>query len=116
MKSEEYLLYYQAIDNLRKSFIGIPSNGVYEKKSQVLQSEQSMNSNEDNLILQDGLRLRQQFCDMVNLIWGLGIWCEASEAVMGLDKNLDGEAVSEVDQSGTMDGDQPEMTGGEMNE
>lgn len=116
MKSEEYLLYYQAIDNLRKSFIGIPSNGVYEKKSQVLQSEQSMNSNEDNLILQDGLRLRQQFCDMVNLIWGLGIWCEASEAVMGLDKNLDGEAVSEVDQSGAMDGDQPDMTGGEMNE
>ena len=35
---------------------------------------------------------------------------------MGLDKNLDGEAVSEVDQSGTMDGDQPDMMGGEMNE
>lgn len=116
MKSEEYLLYYQAVDNLRKTFIGIPSSGVYEKKAHVLESEQSMNSNADNLILQDGLLLRQKFCDMVNMIWGLGIWCEASESVMGLDKNLDGEALSEVDQSGAMDGDQPDITGGEMNE
>ena len=68
MKSEEYLLYYQALDNLRKSFLGIPASGVFEKQSHTLQSEQDMNSNSDNLILEDGLELRQKFCQMVNAI------------------------------------------------
>lgn len=81
MKSEEYLLYYQAIDNLRKSLLGIPAGGVFEKRSHTLQSEQDMNSNSDNLILEDGLNLRQKFCQMVNVIWGLGIWCEKNEDV-----------------------------------
>ena len=106
MKSEEYLLFYQALDNLRKSFIGIPSSGIYEKKAHILESEQDMNCNSDDLILQDGLLQRQNFCDIVNAIWGLGIWCEASEAVVGVDKNMDGETLSEVDQSGEP-GEQP---------
>ena len=88
MKSEEYLLYYQALDNLRKSFLGIPASGVFEKQSHTLQSEQDMNSNSDNLILEDGLELRQKFCQMVNAIWGLGIWCEKNENVED-DQNSD---------------------------
>ena len=89
MKSEEYLLYYQALDNLRKSFLGIPAGGVFEKQSHTLQSEQDMNSNSDNLILEDGLELRQKFCQMVNAIWGLGIWCEKNENVTEDDQNGD---------------------------
>ena len=93
MKSEEYLLYYQALDNLRKSFLGIPAGGVFEKQSHTLQSEQDMNSNSDNLILEDGLELRQKFCQMVNAIWGLGIWCEKNENVTedDSDEQVDGE-------------------------
>ena len=93
MKSEEYLLYYQALDNLRKSFLGIPAGGVFEKQSHTLQSEQDMNSNSDNLILEDGLELRQKFCQMVNAIWGLGIWCEKNENVTEDDSedDVDGE-------------------------
>ena len=93
MKSEEYLLYYQALDNLRKSFLGIPAGGVFEKQSHTLQSEQDMNSNSDNLILEDGLELRQKFCQMVNAIWGLGIWCEKNENVTEDqdDEQVDGE-------------------------
>ena len=91
MKSEEYLLYYQALDNLRKSFLGIPAGGVFEKQSHTLQSEQDMNSNSDNLILEDGLELRQKFCQMVNAIWGLGIWCEKNENVTEEDEEVPGE-------------------------
>lgn len=40
-----------------------------------------MNSNSDNLILEDGLELRQKFCQMVNAIWGLGIWCEKNQDI-----------------------------------
>ncbi len=93
MKSEEYLLYYQALDNLRKSFLGIPAGGVFEKQSHTLQSEQDMNSNSDNLILEDGLELRQKFCQMVNAIWGLGIWCEKNQDIEDQedDNQVDGE-------------------------
>ena len=93
MKSEEYLLYYQALDNLRKSFLGIPAGGVFEKQSHTLQSEQDMNSNSDNLILEDGLELRQKFCQMVNAIWGLGIWCEKNQDIEDdqEDEQVDGE-------------------------
>ena len=93
MKSEEYLLYYQALDNLRKSFLGIPAGGVFEKQSHTLQSEQDMNSNSDNLILEDGLELRQKFCQMVNAIWGLGIWCEKNQDIEDDqdDEQVDGE-------------------------
>ena len=92
MKSEEYLLYYQALDNLRKSFLGIPAGGVFEKQSHTLQSEQDMNSNSDNLILEDGLELRQKFCQMVNAIWGLGIWCEKNQDIDDQDdEQVDGE-------------------------
>ena len=93
MKSEEYLLYYQALDNLRKSFLGIPAGGVFEKQSHTLQSEQDMNSNSDNLVLEDGLELRQKFCQMVNAIWGLGIWCEKNQDLEDdqEDEQVDGE-------------------------
>ena len=79
MQSEEYFMYYQALDNMRKGFLGLPGSGVFEKKAHTLQSEQDMNKSADNLVLQDGLELRQKFCQIANTIWGLGIWCEANE-------------------------------------
>jgi hypothetical protein len=56
----------------------------------MLEAEQRMNSNNIGLILQDGLTNRQEFCDIVNSIWGLGIWVEVSETVSNIDKNMDG--------------------------
>ena len=35
-------------------------------------------SNTD-LILQDGLSIRQEFCNIVNKVFNLHIWCEAKE-------------------------------------
>lgn len=91
LNSEEYLLYMQSLDNFRLSLYGLDSGGIFEKKSHTLAAEQAMNVSTSSIIYQDGLSLRQQFCDLVNAIWGLGIWCEASETVQG-DTNGDGVA------------------------
>ena len=110
-KSEEFLLTMQSLDNLRLSFYGLDNGGLFQKKSHVLEAEQEMNTGNVGLIYQDGLTLREEFCDVVNSITGLGIWCEASEVVIGLDTNMDGIVSDEQDQTGSMPGDQPSQEG-----
>lgn len=107
LKSEEFLLYMQALDNFRLSLYGLDNGGLFQKKSHMLEAEQQMNQGNVGLVYQDGLTIRQKFCDIVNSIWGLGIWCEASETVVGLDKNLDGEVADNQDQTGENAGEQP---------
>jgi hypothetical protein len=107
LKSEEFLIYMQALDNFRLSLYGLSNGGLFQKKSHMLESEQQMNEGNVGLVYQDGLTLRQKFCDIVNSIWGLGIWCEASEIVVGIDQNMDGEIADNQDQSGEMAGEQP---------
>lgn len=107
LKSEEFLMYMQALDNFRLSLYGLSSGGLFQKKSHMLESEQQMNEGNVGLVYQDGLTLRQKFCDIVNSIWGLGISCEASEVVVGMDQNMDGEIADEQDQTG-IPGEQPE--------
>lgn len=91
-KAEEYLLSLQAIDNLRLSGYGLDNGGLFQKKAHQLQSENDMNTANVGLVYQDGLSIRQNFCNVVNSIWGLGIWCEASESVLGVDQDGDGKA------------------------
>jgi len=79
LKGEEYLLYMQALDNLRLSFYGIKNGGLFQKKSHMLESEQDMNSVNCLPAYTDGLDIRQDFCDKVNAIWGLGISCERND-------------------------------------
>lgn len=109
LKSEEYLLYMQALDNYRLSLYGLDNGGLFQKKSHMLEAEQKMNSGNSGLVMQDGLTIRQNFCDMVNAIWGLGIWCEISETVLNMDTDGDGMAIDNNDQSG-VPGEQPQTT------
>lgn len=109
LHSEEYLLYLQALDNYRLSLYGLDNGGLFQKKSHMLEAEQNMNAGHCKLTYQDGLTIRQRFCDIVNSIWGQGIWCEPSESVVAMDLNGDGIAVDELDQSG-QPGDQPVQT------
>lgn len=90
-RSEEFLLAMQSLDNFRLSLYGLDSGGIFQKKSHMLESEQQMNEGNVGLVYQDGLSLRQQFCDIVNSIWGLGIWCDSSEIVLDVDKDANGE-------------------------
>ena len=116
LKSEEYLIYLQALDNLRLSLYGLKTGGLFQKKSHMLEEEQQMNEANTLLAYQDGLSLRQRFCDFVNSIWGLGIWVEPSECVTGTDDNMDGLLFDEQDQSGEPGEQDITMTGGEEDE
>lgn len=94
-KASEYFLAMQSIDNQLLSTYGIDNTGVYEKKAHILESENQVNASNVSLVLEDGLRQRQDFCNRVNSLWNLGIWCEVSEIVSNIDLNGDGVAYDE---------------------
>ena len=96
--SEEFMLAMQSLDNLRLSGYGLENGGLFEKKAHTLQSEQDMNTTNVGLVYQDGLSIRQNFCNIVNSIFGLGIWCEPSESVLGVDQDGDGAAFDRNDE------------------
>lgn len=105
-KSEEFLLALQALDSYRLSMHGLPNGGLFQKKAHMLEAEQNMNAGTASLVLQDRLRKRQDFCDVVNSIWGLGIWCEPNESLVQADLNGDGVAYdrqSDLETGGTED-------------
>lgn len=80
-KSEEFFLALQSLDNYRLSQYGINNGGLFQKKEHMLQAEQLVNQREDSYAMKDGLRNRQEFCDIVNSIWGFGISCEVRSDV-----------------------------------
>ena len=89
-KGEEFMLAMQSLDNYRLSAYGINNGGLFDKKAQMLQSEFDVNGGPVGLVLQDGLSQRQNFCNIVNSIWGTSIWCEVSETISKVDVNGDG--------------------------
>lgn len=105
LKGADYMQAMQSLDNFRLSTYGIENGGLFEKKAHELETEAAINGGNVGLVFQDSLRIRQHFCDVVNSIWGLGIWCEPSESVMGGDVNHDGVGYDVAD---------PATEGGEM--
>ena len=91
-KAQEYLLAMQALENLRLSTYGLDNGGLFEKKAHKLEEEQEMNTSTVGLVYADGLAIRQNFCSIVNSIWGTSIWCMPSESVLGIDADGDGTA------------------------
>ena len=110
--AEEFLLAMQSLDNFRLSMYGLDNGGLFQKQSHILQAEQEVNNGNVGLIMQDSLTLRQEFCDIVNNIWGLGIYVDISETVIGVDRNGDMLIGDTQDQSGQMPGKQPEQMEG----
>lgn len=89
-KAEEYMLAMQSLDNYRLSLYGIDNGGLFEKKAHELQSEADINGGPVGLVMQDATSIRQNFCNIVNSIYGLGIWYEPSETITKADMNGDG--------------------------
>ena len=114
-KIEEYMLAMQSLDNLRLSGYGLENGGLFEKRAHELQTEADINGGPVGLIMQDGLSIRQNFCNIVNSIWGLGIWCEPSENVSEADVNGDG-VVYDRNESGEHSGVESSDNGGTENE
>lgn len=73
MKSEEFLLYMQSLDNYRQHIHGIGDGAIFEKRERLLTAEAGMNQSNVSFILKDKMRVRQDFCDIVNAVWGIGI-------------------------------------------
>lgn len=87
-RSEDYLMAMQGVDNYRESLYGLDQQGLFTKKAHTNDSENAMNTQLD-FPLVDGLKLRQDACNIINSIWGIGIWCELSETATGADRNGD---------------------------
>jgi hypothetical protein len=85
----------QSLDNYRLSLYGLDNGGLFQKKSHMLEAEQNMNTGNTGLILQDSLKCRQDACDIINSVWDLDVWCEASEVVLNIDRNGDMQAGGE---------------------
>ena len=93
----------------------ITSGGRVEKKAHKLEEEQEMNTSTVGLVYEDGLAIRQNFCNIVNSIWGTSIWCMPSESVTGSD--LDGDGLMfDNNEAGENSGveSSEEQTGGEQ--
>ena len=106
-KAEEFLMAMQSLDNFRLSTHGLDSGGIFQKKAHMLESENQMNGGHARSALDDGLMIRQHMCDIANAVWGIGMSCEISESALMMDKNMDGMAVDNQDQSG-IPGEQPQ--------
>lgn len=96
-RAEEFLLAMQSIDNYRLSLHGLESGGIFQKRAHMLESEQQMNAGNMGLIMRDRVQNRQDFCNIVNSIYGLGMWYEPSEVVMNIDMTGDGLVGSNED-------------------
>lgn len=90
LKSEDFLLAMQALDNYRLSLYGLGSGGLFLKKSHMLEAETAMNENTVSLIYDDGLKCRQDFCHKVNSLTGWDIMCLPREGAINTDLDGDG--------------------------
>lgn len=90
LKAEEFLVAMQSLDSFRLSTYGLGEGGIFQKKAHMLEAEQETNTGNTGLVLRDSLQRRQTFCNIVNSIYGLNMWCEVSETVIGLDTTGDG--------------------------
>ena len=68
LKAEEYMLAMQSLDNLRLGSYGLENGGLFQKHAHELQSEADINGGPIGLVMQDGLTIRQNFCELANKI------------------------------------------------
>lgn len=88
-KAEEFMIALQSLDNFRLGTYGLNNSGLYTKKAHMLESEQNANAGSTGLIMEDGLRNRQYSSTIATSIFGIPMWCEPSETVLGVDRDGD---------------------------
>lgn len=109
-RGEEFLMAMQSLDNFRLSTYGLENGGLFEKKQYQNLQQTSLNGNgQIGNPLQDGLNIRQHFCDVVNSVFGVGISCELSEVATASDYDFNGVFADEnAETSNTLPNTQPE--------
>lgn len=98
--ADQFLMTMQSIDNYRLMQHGVDSGGIFQKQAHMLESENQMNAGKSCFAMQDRLANRQQACDLANAWWGIGMWADAAQPAIGVDKDMDGD-LYEDKQEGT---------------
>ena len=93
--AQEYLLAMQSMDNFRQMGMGLGDGTLFQTRSHMLQTQANMAIGRVDGIYQDGLNNRQEFCNIVNSVFGYNTWCDVSEQATGYDKSLDGLVADE---------------------
>lgn len=78
---EETTKAYETINNIRKSHLGLPNDGAFKKKAQVLQAENEVNETSNDVILADAIWNRNYFSDMVNVLFDQQIYANAGDGI-----------------------------------
>lgn len=85
---DDILKSYQSIDNLRRSMLGYSNTGVMQKSTYMNQGQSAVSYSSSRPQLIDCLESRQHFCDLINITFGLSVWCEPSASLLA-DGNMD---------------------------
>lgn len=72
---------YNSLSNLLKTINGIANSGLFDKKAHLLQEEQNLNETNADDIYYNGLRMRQEFCLMVQAYYGYPVWCSSKRTI-----------------------------------
>lgn len=99
-QSNDYMLAMNSLNNFRLECLGVPNGGIWQRQGTTIEDEFNVNASSSDLIMLDGLQIRQRFCNIVNSIWNLGIWCEQTPKVAGMGLPTEQEADNGISQSG----------------
>ena len=72
---------FNSLTNFLKSITGVANAGVFDKKAHLLQEEQRLNGSNSDDVYYNGLRLRQEFCLMIQAYYNYPIWCESKRGM-----------------------------------
>lgn len=72
---------FNSLSNLLKSITGVANAGVFDKKAHLLQEEQRLNGSNSDDVYYNGLRLRQEFCLLIQAYYNYPIWCESKRSM-----------------------------------
>ena len=72
---------FNSLNNFLKSITGVANAGVFDKKAHLLQDEQKLNGSNADDIYYNGLRMRQEFCLLVQAYYQYPIWCESKRGM-----------------------------------
>lgn len=85
---DTYLMSMQSLDNYRLQTHGMDSGGIFQKQAHMLESENQMNERKSSYVLDDRKYQRQRACDLINNLFGLGIWCEPNEEALEMQEDM----------------------------
>lgn len=77
---------FNSLTNFLKSITGVANPGVFDKKAHLLQEEQALNGSNADDVYYNGLRLRQEFCLMVQAYYNYPIWCASKREMSGAEE------------------------------